>query len=67
MKLRLIMLQTPYRKMASFNMSRLEAHVGIYRLLMKGIFDMLMYCDLLTQKVYFWISNARYYSGLYGK
>ena len=28
-----------YRKVASSNTSRLEAHTGIYRLLMKGIFD----------------------------
>jgi hypothetical protein len=28
-----------YRKVASFNMSRLEAHAGFFRLLMKGIFD----------------------------
>ena len=28
-----------YRKVASSNTSRLEAHAGIYRLLMKGIFD----------------------------
>ena len=27
-----------YRKIASFNTSRLEAHVGFFRLLMKGIF-----------------------------
>ena len=28
-----------YRKVASSNTSRLEAHVGFFRLLMKGIFD----------------------------
>ena len=28
-----------YRKVASSNMSRLEAHAGFFRLLMKGIFD----------------------------
>ena len=27
-----------YRKIASSNMSRLEAHVGFFRLLMRGIF-----------------------------
>ena len=27
-----------YRKIASSNTSRLEAHVGFFRLLMKGIF-----------------------------
>ena len=28
-----------YRKVASSNMSHLEAHAGFFRLLMKGIFD----------------------------
>ena len=28
-----------YRKVASSNMSRLEAHAGFFRVLMKGIFD----------------------------
>ena len=28
-----------YRKVASSNMSRLEEHAAIYRLLIKGIFD----------------------------
>ena len=28
-----------YRKVASSNMSRLEAHEGFFRYLMKGIFD----------------------------
>ena len=28
-----------YRKVVSFNTSRLEAHAGTFRLLMKGIFD----------------------------
>ena len=28
-----------YRKIASSNTSRLEAHAGFFRLLMKGIFD----------------------------
>ena len=31
--------QIEYRKVVSSNTSRLEAHVCIYRLLMKGIFD----------------------------
>ena len=47
-----------YRKMASSNMSHLEAHVGLFRLLMKGIFgpyvlssfdkkvDFLMVCSM---------------------
>ena len=48
-----------YRKVASFNTSHLETHVGFFRLLMKGIFDpYIMYCDLL-KKVDFVISNAR--------
>ena len=32
-------IQTKYRKVASSNTSRLEAHAGLFRLLMKGIFD----------------------------
>ena len=28
-----------YRKVTSYNTSRLEAHAGFFRLLMKGIFD----------------------------
>ena len=28
-----------YRKVVSSNMSRVEAHAGFFRLLMKGIFD----------------------------
>ena len=28
-----------YRKVASSNTSHLEAHAGVFRLLMKGIFD----------------------------
>ena len=36
-----IFLQTSkrYRKIVSFNTSRLEAHAGFFRLLMKGIFN----------------------------
>ena len=30
--------ETTYRKISSSNTSRLEAHVGFFRLLMKGIF-----------------------------
>ena len=30
-----------HRKVASYNTSRLEAHAGFFRLLMKGIFDLL--------------------------
>ena len=32
------MIQCAYCKVASFNTSHLEAHVGFFRLLMKGIF-----------------------------
>ena len=37
-----------YRKVASSNTSCLEAHAGIYRLHMKGIFDT-FFDDLLTK------------------
>ena len=43
-------------KVASSNTSHLEAHAGYFRLLMKGIFD-LMYCDLL-KNFDFLISNT---------
>ena len=33
------LLYMTYCKIASFNTSRLEAHAGFFRLLMKGIFD----------------------------
>jgi len=46
-----------YRKVASSNTSRLEAHAGFFRLIMNGIFDPYV-LDLLT-KVDFLISNAR--------
>ena len=46
-----------YRKVASSNTSRLEAHAGLFRLIMNGIFDPYV-LDLLT-KVDFLISNAR--------
>ena len=45
-------------------MSCLEAHVGIYRLLMKGIFDAYILRPF-DKKFTFWNSNARSYSGLY--
>ena len=32
-------LKNTYRKVASSNTSRLEAHAGYFKLLMKGIFD----------------------------
>ena len=39
-KLKLILsYSTIYRKVASSNMSPLEAHAGFFRLVMKGIFD----------------------------
>ena len=46
------------RIIAISNKSHLEAHSGIYRLLMKGILDVFL------TKVYFLISNKRYNSGL---
>ena len=47
-----------YRKVMSSNTSHLEAHVGFFRLLMKGIFDPL--CTVsFWQKVDFLISNVR--------
>ena len=33
------LIQNDYRKVASSNTYRLEAHAGFFRLLMKGIFD----------------------------
>ena len=46
-----------YRKVASSNTSRLEAHAGFFRLLMKGIFDL---CTVtFWQEVDFLISNVR--------
>ena len=35
----LIAFNIGYRKVASYNTSRLDAHAGFFRLLMKGIFD----------------------------
>ena len=37
-----------YHKVASSNISRLEAHASFFRLLMKEV-SVLMYCDLLTK------------------
>ena len=42
-----------YLKFASSNASRLEAHAGFFRLLLKGLL-ILMYWDLLTKK---WLFN----------
>ena len=36
-----------YHKVANTNMSRLEAHAGFFRLLMKGIFDAYVHCNPL--------------------
>ena len=41
-----------YRKVASYNMSRLEPHSSFYRLLMKGIFDDYVLC-LFGKKLIF--------------
>ena len=48
-----------YRKVASSNTSRLEAHAGFFRLFMKGIFDPYICTVTFWQKVYLLISNAR--------
>ena len=45
-----------YRKVASSNTSHLEAHAGLFRLLMKGIFD--PYVVTFWQKIDFLISNT---------
>ena len=36
--------KNPYHKVTSSNTSRLEAHDGFFRLLMKGIFDPYILC-----------------------
>ena len=46
-----------YRKFASSNTSRLEAHAGFFRLLMKGIFGPYVLWPF-DKKVDFLISNA---------
>ena len=48
-----------YRIVGSSNMSRLEAHPGIYRLHMKWIFDAYVSTVTFWQKVDFLITNAR--------
>ena len=45
-----LLLVERYRKVVSSNTSRLEAHAGFFRLLMKEIFDPNVLCDLLTKK-----------------
>ena len=45
-------LENKYRKVATSNTSRLEAHAGIFRLLMKGIFDPFCTVTFLT-KIWF--------------
>ena len=47
-----------YHKVASSNTSRLEAHAGFFRLLMKGIFGPYVLWPF-DKKVDFLISNAR--------
>ena len=54
--LKLAMVKRLYRKILSSNTSRLEAHVGFFRLLMKGIFG--PYVLWPFDKVDFLISNA---------
>ena len=34
-----VFIEIKYPKVASYNTSRLEAHEGFFRMLMKGIFD----------------------------
>ena len=48
-----------YPKIASSNMSRLEAHVGFFRLLMKGIFGPKIGTVTFWQKIDLSISNAQ--------
>ena len=51
-----------YRKIASSNTSRLEAHVGFFRLLIKGIFGPNVLWPL-DKKLIFWIvTRARDYT-----
>ena len=40
-----------YRKVTSFNMSRLEAHAGVLRFLMKGIFNPYVPTVTFSQKL----------------
>ena len=57
-----------YHKVASFNMSRLEADAGFFRLFMKGIFSPYVHCAVtFWQKADFLISNTLYNSRLYSK
>ena len=49
-------LKSTYLKV---NTSRLEAHVDIYRLLMKGIVDAYVFTVTFWHNVDFWISNTR--------
>ena len=42
-------MNSTYRKVASSNTSRLKAHEGFFRLLMKGIFYPYVHCDLFTK------------------
>ena len=46
-----------YRKIANSNTTRLEAHVGLFRLLMKGIFGPYVLLPYV-KKLIFQISNA---------
>ena len=51
-------LCSKYCKVASSNMSRLEAHAGFFRLIMKGIIDPYVLWPF-DKKVDFLISDAR--------
>ena len=50
-------LRNTYRKIASSNTSRLEAHVGFFRMLMKGTFGPYVLWPF-DKKLYFLLSNA---------
>ena len=46
-----------YHKVASSNKSRLEAHAGFFRLLMKGIFDVYVLWPFVISTVVYAISS----------
>ena len=61
----LISFDLVHRKIASSNTSRLEAHAGFFRLLIKRIFDPYICPVACWQKVDFLISNPSWNSILY--
>ena len=48
-----------YRKIASSNMSRLEAHVGFFRLLMMGIFCPFVLCPFDKKQIFELVMRTR--------